>query len=403
MENHRPHWSVRLLRPALILLGLIIVWRVLVVAANMLTADQDPLGTQTPLESTSQESFWRQRIARDPTDAYALLMLAAQFERSGERAQAREAVLYAMRQAPSDRRVLMEGAGFYLRTGDTRQALSILRRTVDLYPAASADVWPVFTSALDSGRYDDFFVELTRENPKWWVSFFQQSCATSTDVRRLQALFAERSNSQRVQPEERACLLARVQKEGRWAEAYQLWLNSLPAEQKQIVGNVFDGGFEWPISNIGFDWIVPAQEGVRAEIQPMEGARGKRALRVQFVEKRFAGSPIYQHLMLPPGRYRFEGQGRPEGLETWLGVQWGLYCLPESGKELRQLSRSDRFLGSSDWTPWRQDFVVPAGCPVQLLRLELANPRREADTPGNVAARLRGAVAFDDLKVIALD
>ena len=85
-------------------------------------------------------------------------------------------------------------------------------------------------------------------------------------------------------------------------------------------------------------------------------------------------------------------------------MQWGLYCLPERRHGARGSWRAAAaFLGTSDWEAWAEAFAVPGDCPVQVLRLELANPRRDADTPGNVAARLRGAVWFDDLRVRSLD
>ena len=43
--------------------------------------------------------------------------------------------------------------------------------------------------------------------------------------------------------------------------------------------------------------------------------------------------------MLVPGKYRFEGRGRADGLDTWIGVQWGLYCLPDEGKAERHLAQ----------------------------------------------------------------
>ena len=107
--------------------------------------------------------------------------------------------------------------------------------------------------------------------------------------------------------------------------------------------------------------------------------------------------------MLFPGRYRFEGHGRADGLQTWLGVQWGLDPPPENGRAPTQLARSGRFQGASGWEVFRADFTVPGDCPVQVLRIELANPRRDADTPGGVVARLRGSVWFDDLRVRSLD
>ena len=47
--------------------------------------------------------------------------------------------------------------------------------------------------------------------------------------------------------------------------------------------------------------------------------------------------------------------------------------------------------------------TVPRACPAQMLRLELGNPDREADTPGNVPARLRGTLWYDDIKVSRID
>jgi len=121
------------------------------------------------------------------------------------------------------------------------------------------------------------------------------------------------------------------------------------------------------------------------------------------VNKVWEMPPVQQFLMLFPGRYRFEGRGRADGLQSWLGVQWGLYCLAGDGRGARQLARSDPFVGTSAWQALRAEFTVPGDCPVQVLRIELANPRRDADTPGSVVARLRGSVWFDDLRVRSLD
>jgi tetratricopeptide (TPR) repeat protein len=356
-----------------------------------------------PLDDKTQESIWRNRIAQDPTDVEALLVLGRELQRAGKRQEAEATARLALQLAPADRRVLLESAGFYLRGHDDAKALPILRRAVDLYPALGPEVWSVFTAALPARQHGEFFLGLARESPVWWPAFFEYACTNTVDSGALQAVFSARVDAANVTDPERSCLIGRIQREGRWADAHQLWLNSLPAEQKRLVGNVFNGSFEWPLSSIGFDWIVPVQDGMAAEPQSVEGAQGKRALRVVFVNKRFSAPPIYQYLTLSPGRYRLQGMGRPEGLETWLGVQWGLYCMPEAGKEPRQLAKSDRFLGSEDWLNFHQEFAVPGGCSVQILRLELANPRRDAETPGAVAARLRGTVWFDDIKVIALD
>ena len=105
---------------------------------------------------------------------------------------------------------------------------------------------------------------------------------------------------------------------------------------------------------------------------------------------------MHQHLLLPPGRYRLEGRARSE-LNAWLGLQWGLYCEKGAGRESKQLAHSQPFAGSTRWREFGENFAVPENCPVQMLRLELANPKQGANAPGNVAIRLKGKVWFDDV------
>src|SRR5262249_21251505 len=112
--------------------------------------------------------------------------------------------------------------------------------------------------------------------------------------------------------------------------------------------------------------------------------------------------PIYQYLLLAPGRYALDGRGRTD-LESWLGLQWGLYCIDRAGRDMRQLARSERLVGSANWSLFHEEFSVPVDCPVQVIRLELAHPPRDAPAAGNVAARLKGKVWFDDMSLRFLD
>ena len=388
--------------------ALLLVWRVVVTGSAQLlegSSTTDPDRVVAPLDASTPDRVWRERLARNPTDYVALVVLGLQLERQGKIDEARSAMREAMRLAPASRQLLLEAAAFHLRVGEEAPALAILRRAVDLYPEVGNSAWPVFVAVLDAGRGGEFFALAAKDNPDWWPAFFGHACAKAVDVNAVERVFAARAATGMVTPGERSCVVGRLQRENRWANAYQVWLNSLPAEQRQRVPYVFNGGFELPLTNLGFDWLTPTLDGVAADAQPIDGATGRRALRVEFVNKRWAGPPVLQYLMLFPGKYELEGRSRSDGLETWLGVQWGLYCVAgaAAGAEARQLARTDRFLVASEWESFREAFVVPKDCPVQLLRLELANPRRDADTPGNVAARLRGTVWFDDFRVRSLD
>ena len=389
-----------------VVVALVLVWRVVVSGSTALLAGSsavDPQRTKAPLDTGAPEAPWRARLAGNPTDYPALVVLALHLEQQGKVKEAGGAMLEAMRLAPADEQTLLAAASFHLRTGDEGAALTILRRAVELNPTAAGAVWPIFTAVLDTGRRDDFFAGAARDNAAWWPLFFAQACQSGKNIDAVQRAFAARASTGFITAGERKCLIERLEHENRWTQAYQSWINSLPRDQRGRIGYVFNGDFEVPISNIGFDWIITPQEGVNIEAQPIQGARGRQALRVEFVRKRWSRSPVQQYLMLASGKYRFEARGRADGLDTWVGVQWGLYCLQDEGKVGRQLARGDRFRGTSEWVDFHDDFALGKDCPVQVLRLELANPRQDLSTPEDVVTRLNGNVWFDDFRVRSLD
>lgn len=388
------------------LVALVLAWRAIVAASEawreggraiVLGRDMTPAGGESP------EARWRAQIGRNPTDVVALVALARVLEANGDAKGARAAFDQALRAAPADRAVLTEVAAYQMRAGDAARSLAILRRVADLHPDARASLWPVFAAALDGGRHEAFFLGAARDDPEWWPAFFAHACAEASSVDALQRAFAPRAAAGTARPDERRCLIGRLEREGRWANAYQAWLNGLAPAERRHVGYVYNGDFERPISNLGFDWIVDRQDGVVVDVRATGGSGGTGALHVEMLNKRWSGPPVRQTLMLVPGRYRFEGRGRADRLDSWLGLQWGLYCLDAGDATPRQLARTGRFLGSSGWTDWAEDFTVPRDCAVQRLRLELANPREGAAAPGNVAARLTGGVWFDDFLIRGLD
>jgi hypothetical protein len=345
----------------------------------------------------------RQRLARNPADATAILLLAIELERQGRREEAGAAMRTAVRLAPADPQSLLLVAGYFLRTGEEAQALATLRRAVDSSQAAVGErVWPVFSAALAAGRHREYLDNLARENPSWWPVFFHYACTHGASAGAAQAVHAVRVAAGVATHDERRCLIERLQRDGLWTGAYLVWLNGLPLEQRQRVGYVFNGGFELPLSNSGFDWKIPLQEGVVVSAEPGDGITGALALSLTFGNQRYVGPPVYQYLLLAPGRYRLEGRARAD-LNAWLGLQWGLYCRNGAGRETRQLAHSRPFAGPTRWGEFAEEFAVPANCPAQMLRLELANPKQGAQAPGTVAIRLKGKVWFDDVRVRIVD
>lgn len=199
-------------------------------------------------------------------------------------------------------------------------------------------------------------------------------------------------------------MVARLQREGQWPVALPgPRLNGLPAEQKQRVGFVYNGGFETPISNLGFDWNVPPQEGVVVNADLNGGASGKRALHVTFINKHYSGPPVYQYLML------FQASTASTAAAARTASPAGWVCsgactagMPRAAMR-RRFARSEPLVGSADWSYFSHDFMLGKDCPVQVLRLELANPQRDAksarkcrDSPARRPVVRRSAVRSVD-------
>jgi len=397
-----------LLLVAATVVAVVLGWRAVVAGLDAQRQRDEATIAQTPGApgSPAADERWRARLATNPADATAAIVLALELERQGRHDEATAAMREAQHLAPGDAQTLLQAAAFQLRAGEDDRALHTLRRYVDISrgqirPGSKVDAMAVFARAVDTRRHRDFFDALARENPPWWSQLFKRLCA-GADVDEVQALFAVRVRAGLDNPGERRCLIERLQRDGHWTNAYLTWLNGLPLAQRQRVGYVFNGDFELPLSNLGFDWLTPSHDGVSVRIDPAAGATERNVLEVAFENRRYAGPPIMQYLLLAPAQYLLEGRARAE-IETWIGLQWGLYCLDRAGRAARQLARTDRFIGSTGWRAFREAFTVSADCPVQVLRLELGNPRRDAGTPGNVVSRLNGRVWFDDLRVRFLD
>jgi len=386
-------------------LAAVLAWRIVVAGVDAQRRRDDATlaeAVRRPAGTPGADVALRQRLVRDPADAATMLALALQLEQQGSREDADAAMTEALRLAPADLHTLLPAAEYYLRAGKDREALAAMRRAVDASPSeVPRKLWEVLVAALDSGRYHAFFVDIAREDPPWWSAFFRMATSRAANAAVLDSVFASRASAGVATADEREWMVSRLQRDRQWARAYALWVNGLPPDRQQRIGYVFNGGFELPLTKHGFDWLVSAQPGVTVAAGFKEGMAGQHVLQVAFASTRLVEPPVYQYLVLVPGRYAFEARARTD-LESWLGLQWGLYC-DDAARAARQLFHTERLLGLADWHTLRAEFAVPADCPAQVLRLELANPRGEARAAEAVPVRFNGRLWFDDVGVRLLD
>jgi tetratricopeptide (TPR) repeat protein len=322
-------------------------------------------------------------VAANPAEGRAYAALGRLLELRGEAERARVAMETASRMSPQRSDVQMEVAAYWMRQGDLARALGHWNTVLRYRRDQHAKLFPGLLQLAADPASQAAFLPLLKEPVAWWPAFFGYAAAKAPDVNTVRVLFnLQQGGPNAATPEMLRAYLARLQKEGQWLEAWFAWLNSLSKEEIGKVGYLYNGSFEAPLSNLGFDWIHQKHPAVSLDTAATFDTSGEQALRVNFRGLRVQFQHLHQYLMLPPGKYRLHGRARPDNLQAEQGMQWALYCLGNKDPVVV----TPRYRGSEPWTRFRTEFdVPPEGCPVQMLRLELAGTiRLDFDATGTI-------------------
>jgi hypothetical protein len=344
-------------------------------------------------EASAQIRAWAERaISSDPLNARAFAVLArlSQYEKDDKRTQ-------RLMQA-TVRRSLLE-----IRAVDFMMRASYLKKD---YPAALRYADALLRVDLDSpdsamevlGRISEIsginneLKSVLANNPPWRSLFFRSLPQHISDARTPLDLFlslketAHPPNNQDLR-EYINFLISR----GFQDLAYYAWLQFLPPEQLGKVGHLYNGSFEFPLSELPFDWTFHAGTGVTVEIAPRPDISDEQALFMEFGPARVENFSVTEALLLAPGQYRFQGKYKLD-LVSERGLVWQVLC---TGEPIKSLGASESFnAGETGWKDFEFAFTVPeAGCLGQSLELTL-NARSASEQFAS------GSAWFDDLRII---
>jgi len=401
--------------PSLALLGLVAVllaWRIVVTNVSELHLQSDEKNAATQAlnwQRTNAQALFSEgiRIAEtnppqamarlvagvrsNPTDGPAYAAIALLKEKDGQLAEAELAMQAAAQLAPRRIDVQLDVARFWFRRGDVSRAMKHLDVALTFGGNLHAQIFPDLLKLAEApATRAAAYAGLLQQPVTWWPQFFNHAAAKATNIETLRALFQMQAGGPNaVTREGLRAYLQRLQRENLWIESYFVWLNNLRKDQLNAVGNLFNGGFEEEISNLGFDWVVTPTSQVVVDTAPTYGSTGHKALRVVFRGPRIQFQHVHQYMMLDPGTHVLHGRVRPDNLETSEGVQWSIYCVGSA----KAVAHSERFTGTDHWQHFTAQFQVPEkDCAVQMLRLELAG-RSALDYEA------KGAIWFDELSI----
>jgi hypothetical protein len=314
-------------------------------------------------------------VKANPLDgrAYGVLALA----RSVDDAMDVGLASIAARRWPLDAAAHESLAMRHLGDGDLAAAMPHLDALLRVYPESRGETFALLLRLLVELDAPPALTEWLGQGPPWRGAFLAHAARTLKDPAPMHQLFRAlvASDTPPGEHEQRAWL-ARLERDGLYIDAWFTWIDSLPPERLDGLGNLHNGSFEWPASGFGFDWRFGRVAGAVIEQAPAGGADGDMALRVAFQHQRVDFRHVSQLLVLPPGEYRLAGRVRLDNLRNERGLIWQVQCA--RGRAGR-LGQSDGFRGLSPWRSFEFTFRVPeADCPAQWLRLEL-DARAAAD------------------------
>lgn len=323
----------------------------------------------------------RRLLAVDPIDGRAYRILAQVADAQGRRERAAELYRVAARRAPRDQAAHLWLIQRSLERGDRSTALEHFDQLLT-HAGASVSIHSALVKLGADEQFADALADRMRARPAW-----RRGLVAAL----LQAKGADRASADQVlgamrrdgslDAEEFDAWIAKLMKEGAWAEAHARWAGDL-LEAGQAMPMVFNGDFASEPSGTGFDWRLVPGSGALVQIVP--GRQGGKALAVRFEGSRASRTVVEHALLLAPGAWRLRYWVRSEALHSDVGLGWSIHC--GQGKR-RQLLAGVALGGTEGWRLVEEGFIVPEEeCEGQWLRLGNAAKSDKAGRPGRAPA-----------------
>lgn len=306
-------------------------------------------------------AFARQALRAGPLEVRALRVLGWVADEEGDEKRARRLMTIATSRSQRDvsshlwmfhdrlkARDFAAAFGYgdaLMRHGATQREAAILMASAAGADAAAAEA----------------IAERLKYGPTWRSRFVRELAASQDPDVTLSILLAVKEAGASITADESSALVSRLLGERRPQEAYLAWVLLLPPAGYDVLGNIYNGGFEGPPSRGPFAWTLAR---TTATIAAASGRKGQALVAQAMSEREVSGAR--QMLVLAPGTYRLSLDARLGGLND-SSMDWVVSCVGGPAGDLARL----RVTRSDDWKPRAANFSVPGGCEVQRIELRV--------------------------------
>lgn len=299
-------------------------------------------------------------LKRNPTDSRVWLAIAKAYRDIGMEEYAEHAIRRAVYMDKNDPGLVWESGVFFLHLNKPSVAIQYLRRYIFMVPSDQDNVYSLCYAM--GVRPIDMLDSLVPENYDFYKRYldFLMSNRLSSDSfevwKRLKKFKPERGEYLKY-----CDFLIGV---GETEEAEELWKEF--AKRFAVSDNrpsgemIWNGDFELPFENGGFDWRIGTSQGVRVFRDKDIKWTGFASLSVNFDGKTNPGLYIARQIVpVSPGRkYRLSGYIRTEGITTLNGIILevsNLVCDPFA-------KTTEPVTGTNLWKKMEIEFTAPNRC-----------------------------------------
>jgi tetratricopeptide (TPR) repeat protein len=440
----------------------LLAWRILTLGVSDAFVDSDPTDALAwrandpeALAQAATEAFQNQRfpdakalalrsISNYPLDGRGYRVLADVEQFFHHEKSARELFVIANRLSPRDFEARSALADYDLKSGNVPSALRHLDILLRVEPRIIPDLLPKLGFLAADSKIRDELARTLQGRPPWRQYFLAVLADSGKDPAVIDAVFAARGSNDPIpamppslQNEtdnkmsgltEADLLIKRQITDRRGEAAYATGIGTLSSAELSRLGNVYDGGFDFPpkpgkaewlhLEHRQFGWQIPVEgTGFDVTVAPRSDFSNDNVLRILFNGLPLDYHPVRQLLVLPSGNFRLTGYGQSGAMNTEDGVRWQVICIgdhqdledvssnvttpPAPGATTvatlldtpKVIGKSRTFGGDIPWGRFTIAFAVPpTDCAAQWLQLDVGASIFKGEP-------LEGGVLFDSLSV----
>jgi tetratricopeptide (TPR) repeat protein len=336
------------------------------------------------------QTYAEQAIRANHLDGRALRVLALVAEHQNNEAKAFSLMNQAVKLSPRDTVSHLWLLDYALRNQQAKPAVIHLDALLQVEPSLMQALMPQALMLSVNPAVQVAMVEKLAMNPPWRIHLLSALASSPMPADQIIPVFTRLKEKAELEPSDYLPLIARLNKDNRYPQAYVTWANLIPNQQRKYLGNVFDGGFELALEEQAGEFAWNAQEinGAQMGLLNTQGSLGENSFYIQFEGQRTAFANLSQLLALPTGKWQVSYRAKAERLDNTRGLIWRIVCQNNGSI----LAESQPMQGQFKWQELQFEVDVPEQCSGQRLVLMI---------PARIPAEtlISGSIWIDDVKI----